>query len=257
MKRNFTIILVLLAFLFGVFLGHLTVKEVPQKQQKIGNTSVQLAQEITVLRPSFMTSQELDSIVKGTPLYGLGKHFLEAEKESGIGADILLAIAIHESDYGRNYWSGYAKYQGKIYPCNQIFSWGITDSGPKVWAFYRSKKECLLGGINPITGAYQKGVPELIYELYLKPGAIYYSGETLWSIGQHYASDGSWYRKVENILETFPKTQLEKAQEWIVGSRILKPYDKSKGIKPPADYWDRPLTRRELAVILYRIQEGR
>lgn len=250
------IVLIITSFIFGFYIGRTTKKVPPIVENKTDDDiSVQLAQEITVLRPSYMSARELDSIVKGTPLYGLGKYFLEAEKQSGIGADILLAIAIHESNYGRNYWSGSVKYNGRWYPCNQIFSWGVTDSGVKPWAFYYSKRDCLLGGINPITGKYQKGVPELLYELYLSPSGTYYSGETLWAIGQHYASDGSWYRKVESVLNSFPKTEMTKAQEWIVGTKILKPYDKAKGIKPPRDYWDKPLTRRELSIILYRIQE--
>ena len=35
-------------------------------------TAIQLAQSITVLRPSFVTANYLDNFVKGTPLQGYG-----------------------------------------------------------------------------------------------------------------------------------------------------------------------------------------
>ena len=253
MKKIIIISLIILSFFAGYITGSLLKKE--QSMQKIPDISVQLAKEITVLRPSYMTAQELDNFVKGTPLYGYGKYFLEAEKKTGIGADILLSIACHESDYGRNGWSKSVKWNGKYYPCNQIFSWGITSSGAHIYSFYRSKRECIVGGINPITGKYQEGVPSLIKELYLTPGGAYYSGKTLYAISIHYAKDQSWASGVERILKKIPKTEEEKAKELLVGSKILQPSNIDKKISEPIDYWTRPLTRKELAIILFRAGE--
>lgn len=253
MKRRFFLILVAVFFVAGVLVGRLTVPREPELSTPPQNIASEIAQEVTVLRPSYMTSRELDSRVEGTPLYGLGKYFLQAEKKSGIGADVLLSIACHESNYGRNYWSGNARYNGRYYPCNQIFSWGVTGEGPHVYSFYYSKKDCIVGGINPITRKYQEGVPEKIYNLYLRPGAPYYSGQTLYAIGKHYAKDDRWYLGVERILDAIPKTEEERAKEWAVGSGVLRPLSVYKGIKEPKDYWTRPLTRRDLAMILWRI----
>ena len=250
MKKIIIIVSLIGCFLIGYITGALIPKQVPTNVPT--DISVQLAKEISVLRPSYMTAQELDNFVKGTPLYGYGKYFLEAEKETGIGADILLSIACHESNYGRNYWSGNVKYNGKYYPCNQIFSWGITSSGAHIYSFYKSKKECIIGGINPITGKYQEGVPMLIKKLYLTPSGAYYSGKTLYAISVHYASDRSWASGVERILNAIPKTEEEKAKELLVGSKILQPSNIDKKISEPADYWTRPLTRKELAIILFR-----
>ena len=251
MKRIIIVSLIILSFFAGYITGSLLKKEQPA--QEIPDISSQLAQRITVLRPCYLTPQELDNFVKGTPLYGYGKYFLEAEKETGIGADILLSIACHESRYGKNYWSGDVKWNGKYYPCNQIFSWGITSSGAHIYSFYRSKRECIVGGINPITGKYQEGVPMLIKKLYLTPNGTYFSGETLYAIGIHYAGDKYWYQKVENKLNAIPKTEEERAKEWAVSSKVFKPSDVNKGIKEPRDYWTKPLTKKDFAVILYRL----
>ena len=245
------IILIVVSFVGGIFIGKATA---PIKNIDVPtDISIQLAKQITVLRPSYMTAQELDNFVKGTPLYGYGKYFLQVEKETGIGADILLSIACHESNYGRNGWSKSVKWNGKYYPCNQIFSWGITSSGAHIYSFYRSKRECIVGGINPITDKYQEGVPSLIKELYLTPSGAYYSGKTLYAISIHYASDKYWASGVENILERIPRTEEEKAKEWAVASKVFKPLDVDKGIEEPKDYWTKELTKKDFTIILFRL----
>ena len=70
-------------------------------------TAIQLATTITVLRPSFVNTIQIESFLKGTGLAGFGDAFIEAEKQSGIGADYLVSIACHESGYGSNYWWKY------------------------------------------------------------------------------------------------------------------------------------------------------
>ena len=237
-KKIIIISILIGCFLSGYIVGALISKQVLTNVPT--DVSVQLAKEISVLRPCYMTSQELDNFVKGTPLYGYGKDFLEAEKKTGIGADILLSIACHESDYGRNYWTKYY---------NQIFSWGVY--GGKCRRPYNSTKGCIVGEYHGTV--WYEGVPSLIKRLYLTKGGAYYSGETLYAISVHYASDKYWASGVERILNAIPKTEEEEAKEWAVASKVFKPLDVNKGIEEPKDYWIRPLTKRDFAIILYRL----
>jgi hypothetical protein len=74
------------------------------------------------------------------------------------------------------------------------------------------------------------------------------------AINKYYASDPKWASSVIAIHTSLVKNLPEdvRAKQWIVGTRILT------GDMPiptyfSSDYWTRPLTREELAIILYRI----
>ena len=238
-KKIIIIGFIILSFLAGYVTGSLLKREQPV--QEIPDISVPLAKKITVLRPCYMTAEELNNYFKGTPLYGTGKYLLIAEKESGIGADVLAAIMAHESNFGRNYWTSHK--------CNNPFSWGVY--GGKCHIPYDSVIGCIIGEYR--ADGWHDGVPVLIRKLYLTKGAKYYAGESLYAIGTHYAEDKSWYRGVESKLNSIPKTEEERAREWAVASKVFKPSDVNKGIEEPRDYWTKPLTKRDFAIILYRV----
>jgi hypothetical protein len=92
-------------------------------------------------------------------------------------------------------------------------------------------------------------------KLYLTKGASYYSGETLSAINKYYASDGSWADAVidihSKIVEKLPEDI--RAKQWIMGSKIMNGNLPSPNYYT-SDYWSKPVTREELAVILWRIQ---
>jgi len=228
-----TILVMIFAFTTGVFYGQSLQRVAVIQPQE---TATQLAQTITVLRPSFLTAQQINNYVKGTGLAGYGQAFIDAEKASGIGADYLLSIAIHESGWGSNYWWKY---------WNNCFSWGITDSGANSEAYKvknMSKHDAIVY------------IAKQIKKLYLTPGGAYYRGETLAAIGHYYASDKMWANAVLNIHNKFTKTLPEdvKAKQWIMSAKVL-----NGNLPAPkyftSDYWKKPLTREELAIILYRI----
>ena len=227
-----TIIIVILSIALGFLIFKLEYKptELPEE------TAIELAKTITVLRPSFLDAQTINNYVKNTGLAGFGNAFMEAERQSGIGMDYLLAIAIHESGWGSNDWWKY---------WNNCFSWGITDSGPNSEA-YKVKKMSKYDAIVYIA--------KQIKALYLTKGSAYYKGETLSAIGTYYASDGSWASTVISINANFAKTLTEKikSKQWIMGARILNG-DLPSPIYFTSDYFTRPMTREELSIILYRI----
>jgi len=205
-------------------------------------TAIQLAQSITVLRPSFVTAQDIDTYVKGTPLYGIGKYVIEAEKESGIGADYLLAIIIHESGWGRGPWA--------VEPWHNLFSWGITDSGPNSEAYKirdkMTREQAIIYVANQLKA------------LYLTKGGAYYKGETLGAIGYYYASDSSWATGVINVHNKFVALLPEevRAKEWAMETGILK-----GNLPSPqyftSDYWSTQISKNDLAIILYRINKSK
>lgn len=229
-----TIIILILSITLGFLIFKLEYKpsELPEE------TAIELAKTITVLRPSFLTSTMINDYTNKTKLAGLGQYFIEAEKQSGIGSDYLLSIVIHESGWGSGPWA--------VEPWHNLFSWGITDSGPNSEAYYIKDK---LTRENAIIYVANK-----IKTLYLTPGALYYKGETLGSIGQLYASDGSWASGVISAHNDFVKTLPEQilAQEWIMGGQILRG-DLPSPQYYTSDYFIRPMTREELSIILFRI----
>jgi hypothetical protein len=203
-------------------------------------TAVQLAQTITVLRPSFVSSNYLDNFVKGTPLYGYGYAFLKAEEVSGIGADYLLSISIHETGWGKSTnWTQY----------NNPASWGITDSGWNSEAYKISKmtKEQAI-----VYWATQ------LKSLYLTKGGAYYSGETLYAINKYYASDTNWASSILSIhsklVNTFPEDA--QAKEWIMETGILKG-DLPSPNYFTSDYWTKQISKNDLAIILFRINKSK
>jgi len=203
-------------------------------------TAVQLAQTITVLRPSFVTPYYLDNFVRGTPLYGYGYAFLKAEEVSGIGADYLICISIHETGWGKSpNWTQY----------NNPASWGITDSGWNSEAYKLSKmtKEQAI-----VYWATQ------LKSLYLTKGGAYYSGETLYAINKYYASDTGWASSILSIHSSLVKTFPEDAQakEWVMETGILKG-DLPSPNYFTSDYWSKQISKNDLAVILFRINKSR
>ena len=228
-----TVIILILSITLGFLVFKLEYKPIELPEE----TAIELAKTITVLRPSFIDIKTIDNYVKNTGLYGYGNAFIEAEKQSGIGADYLLAIAIHESGWGSNdWWKSW----------NNCFSWGITDSGPNSEAYKVkniSKSDAIIY------------IAKQIKALYLTKGGAYYRGETLSAIGFYYASDGSWASAVININANFTKTLTEevKSKQWIMSARILNG-DLPTPLYFTSDYFTRPMTREELSIILWRIQ---
>lgn len=227
-----TVIILILSITLGFLVFKLEYKPIELPEE----TAIELAKTITVLRPSFIDIKTIDNYVKNTGLYGYGNAFMEAEKQSGIGADYLVAIAIHESGWGSNDWWKY---------WNNCFSWGITDSGPNSEA-YKVKNMSKYDAIVYIA--------KQIKALYLTKGGAYYKGETLSAIGTYYASDGSWASAVISTESNFVKTLTEevKSKQWAMSSRILMG-DLPDPLYLTSDYFTRAMTREEFVRVLYRI----
>lgn len=127
-----------------------------------------------VTAPSLATAYEIDAILADTELAGLGRAFLEAEADSKVNAMFLLALAIHESDWGT---SALAREK------NNLFGFGAYDSNPYHGAMvFASKEDCV------------KYVAQFLRDHYIE--GDYYRGTTIQSINQLYASDLAWGEKI-------------------------------------------------------------
>ena len=127
-----------------------------------------------VTAPSLVTAYEIDAILADTELAGLGRDFLEAEAASKVNAMFLLALAIHESDWGT---SALAREK------NNLFGFGAYDSNPYHGAMvFASKEDCV------------KYVAQFLRDHYIE--GDYYRGTTIQSINQLYASDLAWGEKI-------------------------------------------------------------
>jgi len=165
-------------------------------------TGVQLASQMTVLCPSYLTYADQTRIEKGTGLAGVD--FLYVESKTGIDAVFLMAVAAHESAWGNNFWA-------KNY--NNVMSLGITDSNPDR-THYTSKTANVLA------------TAQWLIRGYLTVGAPYYHGGfTQYEIGKSYASDGSWASGVTaqiNAIEA-KLTETQRMKRWCVKTTLFQP----------------------------------
>ena len=172
--------LVLLAFTVGAscYVILERVQEVPAPVVETPDTATQLASQVTVLFPSYLTYAQQTALEKGTGLAGVD--FIYVERQTGIDALTLMAIAAHESAWGSNYWA-------KTY--NNVMSWGISDSSPDRTRYSTKTMNVLIAA-------------QGLKRLYLSPSAKYYGGAlTLWGINKYYASDKGWADGVNGILK--------------------------------------------------------
>ncbi|MBQ6712284.1 MAG: glucosaminidase domain-containing protein [Selenomonadales bacterium] len=142
--------------------------------QYLNKPTTQRSSTFDVTMPSLVTAYEIDMILAESPLAGLGRAFVEAEAESKVNAMFLLALAVHESNWGS---SVLAREK------NNLFGFGAYDSNPYHGAkVFASKEECV------------KHVARFLREHYLE--GVYYRGTTIQNINQTYASDRAWGEKI-------------------------------------------------------------
>lgn len=131
----------------------------------------------SILIRSAASGRDIDrafAAVGAPALVGLGNAFKRAERDTGINALFLAAIAIHESDRGT---SNIARQK------NNLFGWGAYDSDPFESAYAFATREI---GISYVASRLK---------------VVYVDGwglKTIDEIGRKYASDSGWGIKVFN-----------------------------------------------------------
>ncbi|MBP6491419.1 MAG: glucosaminidase domain-containing protein [Clostridia bacterium] len=142
-------------------------------------------------QPSGLTADMINEVLEGTSLEGLGDAYIKAEKETGVSALFLLGVSAHESKWGN---SKFARER------NNIFGYKAYDSDPDKTERFSSKEECILV------------VAKSLSENYLVEDGKYYNGTTLKGVNKRYASDQTWYLKVNNVMEVIAASVPEEVQ---------------------------------------------
>ena len=128
---------------------------------------------------SNVTSEEIDKMLEGTKLHGLGSAFVEAEQKYGVNALYMMGLACLESGFGN---SAFAQKR------NNLYGWNAVDSNPNNASSFTSKKEATLY------------VASKLQSNYLTEGGAYYEGYSARAVDVHYCTDKAHADKIVNIV---------------------------------------------------------
>ena len=124
--------------------------------------------------PTNLTSDEIESLLAGTALAGIGDAVVEVEERYGINALFTISLAMLESGHGESYLARNR---------NNLFGICAYDSNVDAASSFATKSDCV------------RYWGKLIHDEYFA-----YGRTTLESINAIYASSGSWAYKVGNLM---------------------------------------------------------
>ena len=140
-------------------------------------------------------------------LKGLGKYFVQAEQETGIPAEWQLANGAAESSY-KGGGIGSSPIAQKY---NNLFGWGIPNSGPTAEGNFGSFKECILY------------VQKEIKRLFLDPDNWRYHGDHIFGIEVRYSTacynsvnKSVQYRKICKFLDAGIKIKVPEFMDELI-----------------------------------------
>ena len=128
---------------------------------------------------SNVTSEEIDKMLEGTKLHGLGSAFVEAEQKYGVNALYMMGLACLESGFGN---SAFAQKR------NNLYGWNAVDSNPNNASTFSSQKEATLY------------VASKLQSNYLTEGGVYYEGYSPRAVDVHYCTDKAHADKIVSIV---------------------------------------------------------
>lgn len=177
-NKIIVVVLIIIAFVLGYNVG--IIHEIPLLPSYNTSYPAIYTADSSVDNFDGYTGEQLNSILKGTKLEGLGFWFSYYAWQNNISSLYLTAHAIHESAWGTSF---IARYK------HNLFGFGAYDSSP-YWSanYYASYRECV------------QQVSSYIAKEYLTESGLWYEGDTLRDINVHYASDKQWCNKVANIM---------------------------------------------------------
>jgi hypothetical protein len=123
-------------------------------------------------------AEELERALAGTGLAGLGAAYAQMEKDYGINALFLIAIAKLESAGGS---SGLAVRQNNL---------GGLKNGGSGYMSFDTKEDCIVY------------MAQLLKENYLTEGAKHYFGRTAQDVNRHYCEGSAWSGQVESLMSS-------------------------------------------------------
>ena len=143
--------------------------------------NLKISYDIDLRTKSNLTESDLEKAFKNTGMAGLGKYFVQAEKEYGVNALYLAALGAHESAWGT---SDFAKER------NNLFGWQSYDSNLNATKYFETKGDGVLV------------VAKSLSKNYLTEGGCYFNGYTMKDVSKKYASDKEHSTKIYSVMKT-------------------------------------------------------
>lgn len=153
------------------------VSEKASENKNTRNLTLSVNSDLRVA--SNVTSEEVDKMLEGTKLHGLGSAFVEAEQKYGVNALYMMGLACLESGFGN---SAFAQKR------NNLYGWNAVDSNPNNASTFTNKKEATLY------------VASKLQSNYLTEGGVYYEGYSPRAVDVHYCTDKAHADKIVNIV---------------------------------------------------------
>ena len=131
-----------------------------------------------------VSAEEIDKMLEGTKMYGMGSAFVKAEQTYGVNALYLMGLACLESAYGS---SNYAVNR------NNLYGWEAYDSNPDNAKKFDSREYGTMF------------VAEKLKVNYLTEGGKWFEGYSARAVDVHYCTDKLHADKIVNIVSRLTK----------------------------------------------------
>lgn len=152
-------------------------EEIIVEKKEIKNLHLDVNSDLRI--PSNVTAEDIDKMLEGTALHGLGYAFVKAEKQYGVNALYMMGLACLESGWGT---SKYAVNR------NNLYGWNAVDSNPDKAKYFSSKEEATMF------------VSQKLKQNYLTEGGAYFEGYSARAVDVHYCTDKKHADKIVNIV---------------------------------------------------------
>lgn len=165
----------------------IVVQKEPDTIEESSNTAIKnfaLTVDSDLRIPSNVTAEEINLMLEGTSLYGLGEAFVQAEQKYGVNALYMMGLACEESGFGT---SAFALKR------NNLYGWNAVDSNPDKATYFNSKEEATMF------------VASKLKANYLTEGGAYHEGFSARSIDVHYCTDKRHADKIVKIVSDLIK----------------------------------------------------
>ena len=180
--KKVVIFLIIISFVTGFFIGRISKKPIEFQ------INYPIYYTITSSLNSFdgFTGDQIDSVLKGTAFYGLGKYFSFYSWQNNINSIYLTAHAILEaSEPGTNRTQ--LSYIARTK--NNLYGLGAFDESPYYSAsYFKNYQECI------------QFCSAFIAKEYLDKNGKYYISPDLQGMNTHYATSKTWCQNIVNIM---------------------------------------------------------
>ena len=166
---------------YGITDSTFSIEEVKDIQESVKVKNYSLTVDTDLRTPSNATSEDINKMLEGTKLYGLGDAFVKAEKAYGVNALYMMGLAALESGYGTSRFA---------IERNNLYGWNAVDSNPDKAKFFDSKEQATLF------------VASKLKQNYLTEGGRYFEGYSARAVDVHYCTDKAHADKIINIVNS-------------------------------------------------------